>query len=59
MVTPSLGSGGSPGLADRSVLGGPGVVLPQTLGQSAGMANIPPPGVVTAGLGTKPLAKGL
>lgn len=56
------GTAGSPNLglqADLNMIGGPGVVIPQSLGMSTGMANIPPPGVVTAGLGgSKPLPKG-
>ncbi|XP_053407072.1 poly(U)-binding-splicing factor PUF60-like isoform X1 [Mercenaria mercenaria] len=62
VVNPAqLGVTGSPKLgmqADINMIGGPGVVIPQSLGMSAPVANIPPPGVVTAGLaGTKPLPK--
>jgi hypothetical protein len=42
------------------MIGGPGVVIPQSLGIAPPtVANIPPPGVVTAGLaGPKALPKG-
>ena len=58
-----LGVSGSPKLglqADINMIGGPGVVIPQSLGIAPPtVANIPPPGVVTAGLATsKPLPKG-
>jgi len=56
VVTPSAGLVSSPaglgGQADMSVIGGPGLVIPQTLGQSSAMITIPPPGIVTAGLAT-------
>ncbi|XP_052227421.1 poly(U)-binding-splicing factor PUF60-like isoform X4 [Dreissena polymorpha] len=63
VVTPTLGSVMSPKLgpqADLSLIGGPGVVIPQSLGSlgmSTAMANIPPPGVVSAvTLNSLPLA---
>ncbi|KAL4231855.1 Poly(U)-binding-splicing factor puf60 [Mactra antiquata] len=60
VVNPTqLGGSGSPGLGSEiNMLGGPGVVIPQSLGMSTGMATIPPPGVVTSNLGgPKPLPK--
>jgi len=57
----ALGSN-SPGLggqADVNMIGGPGIVIPTSLGQATTMANIPPPGVLNAGLPiAKPLPKG-
>lgn len=51
--SPKLG-----GQADISVIGGPGLVIPSSLGQSTTIANIPPPGIVTGGITiSKPLPK--
>lgn len=60
VVNPQLGTG-SPKLgiqADINLIGGPGVVIPQSLGMTGNVANIPPPGVVTAGLGGPKLSQG-
>ncbi|XP_052771984.1 poly(U)-binding-splicing factor PUF60-like isoform X1 [Mya arenaria] len=54
VVNPTLGGvSNSPklgGQADLAMIGGPGVVIPQSLGAGTTMASIPPPGLVSTPL---------